>query len=202
MKSYSKLLVGVIFVGVTGLVIARKVADSNVKTDIDIDSLLAKELRPDHSIRYIDSMKTMQESSKGKQVAGELETKRTKWHEEITSMGEKLQRDVQAYADKQLTMSESARTKEEKRLAHDKRDYEALVQEREQDFKVAMGKATDQLLHEVESVVSDLAKKEGWDAVLDTMTGRVFYASPEVEVTDSIVTAWDTQFKDQATVKA
>lgn len=192
----AKQLVFLSIIALTLPAIIIHVNDSNVKTDIDVNSLL----NPDHSIRYINSMEVMQKSEKGKKIGGELEVKRTTWHQEIKEMGEKIQSDIKAYTDRKLTMSEAACEKEEKRLLKAERDYKALIEEREQDFQRAMNIATESLLKEVEKIVAAVAKQEGWDAVIDTLTGRVLYTIADVEVSDAIITAWDTTYNTNKTI--
>jgi outer membrane protein len=180
----------------TGIV---KVKDTKTSNKLGMEGLL----HPDHAIRYLNSMEVMQASERGKIVAGELEEKRIAFTKEITDKREALQKSAQQYQDQKLTMSESAREQKEKQLLRDQRELEALTQERDQDFQIAMRKATDQLLQEVEKVVAKIAKEEGWDAVIDCLTGRVLYAAHEVEISDKVISAWNFEHThEQKTSKA
>lgn len=160
--------------------------------------------------RYIDEMEVMQKTQKGMRVGEEISEKRKMWTDELTQKGNELQqkdndlkRRVAEYKNKMSTMSEDSRVAEEKKFARAEReisrmkqDYEERMRELDQDFKMAMEQATQDLFKEVEEVVRVMAIKENLDAVIGKTTGRVLYVSNKADYTEKIIVAMDEKYPE------
>lgn len=151
-----------------------------------------------HGIKYVNSMDVMQQSKKGREVAKELDEKRVAWGAEIEQKGKALEDAVRKFSDQQVAMSETGRELIEKKLAREQRDLKLLIEEREQELKLAMNKATESLFRELESIVAELAKQEHLNAVIDSASGRVLYVNNSVDYSDKMVVVWDTKYQNIA----
>ncbi len=172
-----------------------KTVSKETKTELESKTeALAKsglDVHLDLKVRYVDAFEIMQKSKLGLAEAEKLQEMNKNWTEEITAKGQKLEQEARAFEAKKTTMSEAAAQAEAKRLAKDKRDLEARVQECQQDFQMAQQKATERILKEMRECATQVAKAEGLDVIIDKMTGQVLYSSPQSECSNSIIALMD-----------
>jgi outer membrane protein len=150
--------------------------------------------------RYVDLMQIMQQTKSGLDAARSIEAKRNAYGQELNTKGKELEQKVAQYKAKAPTMSDAAREQTEKSLAREEREIKALAEEREQDLKIAMNKATEELWKEIEEIVRTMATQEGLDTVIDTMTGRVLYTAERVNYTQKVIVAMDQKHTASSTV--
>jgi outer membrane protein len=163
-------------------------------------------------IRFVESFDTMRQCEQGTECGKDLEKIREQLSKGIQEDEQKLTRDMTEFQSKASTLSAAAREKEEKRLRKMKTDYDTKLQESEYEMKLAMQKRTEELAQDMEKAVIEVAKREKFDAVVDTVTGRVLYVDPTLNITDSVVKEMNTvhhkklaaakQVKADATVAA
>lgn len=175
---------------------AAEPKDKDVKTNINVENLVtsSENVKFDLKIRYVDAFEIMQKSKLGAQTAQELMETNKKWAEELTGKGKALEQEMMAFKSKESTMSDAAREKEGKRLTKAKRDYDAYVEEKNQDFQREQAKATEKILKEVRESASLVAKADGIDVVVDKMSGQVLYNSTKADYSDKIVASMDKKF--------
>jgi outer membrane protein len=166
--------------------------NDSTQNNIDANNLVG---RTDLKIRFIDFFGSMRECKEGVQEAEKLEHKRKDLAKSIEGEGKKLEAAVAKFKTESTTLNDAARAKKEQELTKMKRDYENLVQSCEEEMKVAMQQVTEGLAKQVEESVIDLAKREGLDAIIDKMTGRVVYASPKVDFTNKVVQSLNRNYE-------
>ena len=165
-------------------------------THIDASSVMtAFEGTADLKIRYIDMFAAMRESQEGQQVSKELDAKRKEYAQKIEQEEKRLQQAMTEYRSKSSMLSESARSKEEQQLAKMKREYEGVVKNSEEELKLIMQQKTEQLGRKVDKAVTEVAKKDGLDAVVDKVSGRVIYTSQKSDCTTKITQAMNTTYE-------
>jgi len=148
----------------------------------------------DMNIRVIDAFKVMQESALGAEVSKELSETSQKWGAEVTQIGKTLEQDLVSFDSKKATMSDAAREKEEKRLVKAKRDYQILVEEKNQEFQAMQAKASERILKEVRETSATIAQAESLDLVIDRTTGQILYSSPKADVSDKLISGMNTKY--------
>jgi Skp family chaperone for outer membrane proteins len=154
------------------------------------------------NIRFIDSLEVMRMSKGGQEAQKELETRRDQLAKEIQSDEQKFNQAATEFKSKAPALSETARDKEEKRLVKMKRDFETKVQESEEEIKMAMQRVTERLARDVEEAVTSVAKEDGLDAVVDTMTGRVIYVANGINITGKITSKVNVKHTQMAQNKS
>lgn len=167
------------------------VVKTDVNTVIDVQGSIAK---VDLNTRYIDVFGAMRESKEGVEASEKLELKREELGKGIETVRAKYEAVVTEFKTKATTMNDQARAKKEQEIVKLKRDYESGLQGAEEEMKLVMQQVTEALAKEVEHAVTELAKKEGLDAVVDKMTGRVIYASNKADYTHKVVQSMDKHY--------
>lgn len=160
--------------------------------------------RTDLNIRFIDSFEVMRLSKGGQDAQKELEKQRNELAGDLQKDDKKLKdaiTDLQAKAAELQTkvksgiLDQAAVDKEQQKLVKMERDLktketelQAKAQEYEQTIKLSMQRMTEKLARDVEEAVAACAKERSYDAVADTMTGRVIYVADKVNITGDIIT--------------
>jgi len=95
------------------------------------------------------------------------------------------------------SMMLSLDAKDDKRNALEKkrRYYKYLYEDLSEQMKDAERDATRRVLQELEGVVRDLAKKEGYTVILERKTPGLIYIDDAVNITDKMIKAYDAMNK-------
>ena len=163
---------------------------ADVKTAIDTEG----SIKGDLNICYIDLFGAMGGSAEGKEASKQLELKREELAKLVEPSRAKYETAATEYKNKAATMNESARAKKEQEIIKAERDYKNALQDAEEQMKLVMQTVTEALAKEVELAVAELAKKDGLDAVVDKMTGRVLYTSGKADYTAKVVQSMDKHY--------
>lgn len=141
----------------------------------------------DAAIGFVDSFAIMGDCEEGQKARKEIEAKRDLASNEIQEESKKFEKAKNEYVSKSTTMSDSAREKSEKQLIKAERDIKNLVAEKEEELKIDMQMATENLAQGLDAGVAKLAKNENLDVVFDKMTGRAMYVSDKFDFTNKAI---------------
>jgi len=190
----NKIVLSLLGLSLTNLVLADATKSVIKAPEPKISDKVATKLSPELNIRIVDAFEVMQKSSLGSEITKELAETNQKWAAEITLKGKELEQELLAYDSKKVTMSESAREKEEKRLVKAKRDYQVSVEEKNQEFQVMQAKSSERILKEVKETATTIAKADGLDVIVDKTTGQILYSSAKADVSDKLIDAMNTKY--------
>lgn len=159
---------------------------------VTVDKVLgSNKAKVDLKVRYINTMEAMQKSEAGKKASEKIEKRRLKLTNDIKAKETELKKSIEEYESKQTMLSKDAREKTETRIMNLKRDYENAAKAAEEDLKIAMQRATEELSIEVEKQVAKIAQESNLDVVADLYTGRTVYASKKAMITDDLIREMD-----------
>jgi Skp family chaperone for outer membrane proteins len=167
----------------------------DVNTNITLGDVVSKDVKVDLTMRCMNFMETVQNYKKGAELSEGIEKKRQKLAENIKQEEQKLTQTMTEFKTKEATMSTSARNNLESQIVKMRRDYESLVKSSEDELKLAMNQATEELSADVEKTVAEIAKAKGYDLVVDTYSGRVVFASDKAMITNDLVKAMDKKYE-------
>jgi Skp family chaperone for outer membrane proteins len=159
------------------------------------DVMTDNKIAIDASIGFVESFAVMGDCQEGQKARKEIETKRDLAGKEIQDESKKYEKAKNDYLSKSTTMSDSARLKEEKQLVKMENELKSLVAEKEEELKLEMQMATENLAQSLEATVAKLAKNESLDIVFDKMTGRAMYVSNKIDFTDKAITAMNKDYE-------
>lgn len=173
----------------------------NLGVNADQPSLNQLASKNSLNIRYIDSFEVMRLSKGGQEAQKELEKQRNELAADLQKDDKKLKDAAADFQAKAATLSEAARDKEQQRLVKMERDLKTKAQEYEETIKLSMQRMTEKLARDVEEAVAALGKEKDYDAIADTMTGRVLYVSDRVNATGDIIGKVNTKHNQLAQTK-
>jgi Skp family chaperone for outer membrane proteins len=149
----------------------------------------------DASIGFVESFAVMGDCQEGQKARKEIEAKRDIAGREIQDESKKYEVAKNSYISKSTTMSDAARAKEEKQLMKMEHELKNLVAEKEEELKLEMQVATENLAQNLEATVAKLAQNENLDIVFDKMTGRAMYVSNKFDYTDKAIKEMDKNYE-------
>lgn len=157
-------------------------------------------------VGYISSMEVINGSKVGKEIKGKLDAAFKKSGAEVQAEEQKITKAVNEYKAKESTMAESAREAEQAKLMKMRRDFEAMVQEKDEEMKRLQVKLNEQLTKQALETAAELAQAEGLDVVVDIDSGKVMYVASNVnytgKFTERINKNYDAQNTKAAPAKA
>jgi Skp family chaperone for outer membrane proteins len=149
----------------------------------------------DAAIGFVESFAVMGDCQEGQKARKEIEAKRDLAGREIQDESKKYEKVKNDYISKSTTMSDAARAKEEKQLMKMEQEIKNLVAEKEDELKMDMQFATENLAQNLEATVAKLAENKKLDIVFDKMTGRAMYVSNKFDYTDAAIKEMDKSYE-------
>ncbi len=187
---------------------AKPVAKPAVKTETKHSSTVAQDINTHIAVGdvttkapkgakvgYVNVPEAMQNSKKGAEIAKTLDVKRQGLTEAIKKEEAKITQAMNDSKNSQSTMSPAARNAEEAKVVKMRRDYESLVKASEDDLKIAMQQASEELTAEVEKTAIEIAKNNGYDIIVDVYSGRTVYAATDALNTADLIHAMDRKYE-------
>ncbi len=80
-------------------------------------------------------------------------------------------------------------------------EFMAYAQSCEQEYQAMIQKGQEELLREIQTFTAQLAQQQGLDAIVDSQTGRVFYASKDMDLTKSLIDGMNKNYAAKAAEK-
>ena len=134
-------------------------------------------------VGYVSSMEVIGNSKLGTKVKNELDVKFKSSSKEIQLEEQRITKAMQDYKTKESTLSDSAKEAEQSKLMKMRREFDAMVQEKDEEMKRYQQKLNEQLTKEALEAASELAQAENLEAVIDTDTGKVLYVASHANYT-------------------
>ena len=101
----------------------------------------------------------------------------------LEAQGQKLSDDIQTFQQNADTMAPDARLKMQNDLITRENDFKFQRQKYQQDLQNTNREKTNQLMAQIQGVINDVAKKDGYDLVLQDPV----YASSGIDITDIVL---------------
>lgn len=151
----------------------------------------------DLNIRTVNILDIMRESEEGKKVSVEIEQLRKDLTNELETAQRDYMRETEEFKTKVATLSTEARKQAEERLISKRRDIENQAQKSEDKLKYTMQNVSDRLTTKAQNVIEKYAEENKLDLVLDTASGRPLYSSVKVDITTSMISGMNNEYKKE-----
>lgn len=149
-------------------------------------------------IRYANSMEIMGESEQGKEFQREVMTTKEELTAKAKKEEEQFKTAINDYENKKSTLSKSAQASEEAKIEAKQRSFESNLKTYERELNLKGQEAGEQLTTSIKSVATEIAEKNGYDAILDIGTGQPIYMSEKALITDEIINGMNKTYKKPA----
>src|SRR3990167_2745420 len=132
-------------------------------------------------IAVVNVQQVLQQSSRVAEVSKKLESQFKDRQAKIGDDQKSLQTELDKFKKESPTMSQSDKDKMQKKIADDRAELVKKVVAYQQDLQKEQNKAMQGILHDLNAIVTDIAKKQSYALVLDAQA--VIYALDGTDIT-------------------
>jgi outer membrane protein len=136
-------------------------------------------------IGVVDLQKILETSNSGKAAQNELKVQRDKMQADMKQRGNEIQEIESRMQREAMVMSKETREEKEREHRIKVSDFQALQRKYQSDLQEVERKLMGKLQSEITSLVSDIAKKDGYLLVISNI--GVIYSLPSTDITDRLI---------------
>ena len=136
-------------------------------------------------IAVVNLQTVLETSVPGKAAQNELKTQRDKLEADLKQKGNELQELEKRLQREAMVMSKETREEKEREHRIKVSDFQALQRKYQGDLQEIERKLMGRLQTEITSLVSDIAKKDGYLLVISNI--GVIYALPSTDITERLI---------------
>jgi len=136
-------------------------------------------------IGVVDLQKILETSNSGKAAQNELKAQRDKMQADMKQRGNEIQEIESRMQREAMVMSKETREEKEREHRIKVSDFQALQRKYQGDLQEIERKLMGRLQTEITSLVSDIAKKEGYLLVISNI--GVIYSLPSTDITERLI---------------
>lgn len=159
------------------------VADNKPAKEVNTNIDVAQMMSDGKKIDFVALSELMANSTPGKEVMKELDSKRKSAENEIRERQTKIAKLEKDFSDKSVTMSKAAQQAETNKIETQKGELQLLAKSKEQEFQQIYLAKSEELFKDASEAISQLAMQEKVDAVIDIESGRPLYLAPSMNKT-------------------
>ena len=136
-------------------------------------------------IGVVDLQKILETSNSGKAAQNELKVQRDKMQADMKQRGNEIQEIESRMQREAMVMSKETREEKEREHRIKVSDFQALQRKYQSDLQEIERKLMGKLQTEITSLVSDIAKKDGYLLVISNI--GVIYSLPATDLTERLI---------------
>jgi outer membrane protein len=136
-------------------------------------------------IGVVDLQKILETSNSGKAAQNELKVQRDKMQVDMKQRGNEIQEIESRMQREAMVMSKETREEKEREHRIKVSDFQALQRKYQSDLQEVERKLMGKLQSEITSLVSDIAKKDGYLLVISNI--GVIYALSSTDITERLI---------------
>ncbi len=136
-------------------------------------------------IGVVDLQKILETSNSGKAAQNELKVQRDKMQADMKQRGNEIQEIESRMQREAMVMSKETREEKEREHRIKVSDFQALQRKYQSDLQEIERKLMGRLQTEITSLVTDIAKKDGYMLVISNI--GVIYSLPSTDITERLI---------------
>ncbi|HAG90393.1 MAG TPA: hypothetical protein DCL41_00890 [Bdellovibrionales bacterium] len=138
-------------------------------------------------IGFIDMQKAIQETKAGKAAKKQLEAEFNKKKAELQKKEADLKKKFEDFEKKAMALSNEVKAKKQQELQIEMQKHQQHVAKSQMEIQKKERDLTKPIIDKMQKIISDLAKKEGYTAILEKSEQLVLFAQPSIDLTDKVV---------------
>lgn len=161
--------------------------------------LLAGALKAeDVKIVVIDSQRILYESLEGKEAYKKLSAIKDQKSAELDKKQSKIKTMNDQLQAKSATMTAAAKDDLQAKYEKEVRDYNRMLKDAQEDMRKSELDLLKPFSKDLEAVIKSYCEKNKIDIVLDKQNPAMIHASPRIDITKDVITAFDKQYQENA----
>jgi outer membrane protein len=153
-------------------------------------------------IGYVDILKALNESNKGREAKRSLEQIIKSKQRLIDDKGQEIKRIADDLNKQSAILSESSKKDKARELDRLKRDYQRMVKDSQDEVKSREMEHTQKILSELREIVRDIGKEESFSIIitdpfvnLDDQKGLLLYVDPSIDLTEEVIKRYNKEYR-------
>ncbi len=145
-------------------------------------------------IAVIDLQAVVRKSEAGQEALKKLQAKFETLRQKLQAKEEELRKFKEELEKKAPLLSPDVRQQKEREYQKMLREYQAQREDAQFEMKQAEEKALQPIMKDLEKIVKEMAKKEGYDVILEKRMPGVYWTSQQIEITDHVVKLYNDYY--------
>jgi|TARA_X000000368_G_scaffold397376_1_gene366455 outer membrane protein len=173
----------------------------NIRKLLVLTSILLSFALADLKIGYVDSNEIMNNFDEVRQVQAELEKEQRRLEAEFNELAYSLDSLKQDYDRQRLLMSDSRRTEKENEIVNMEKSVQKYQLDKfgpEGEIYRTQNQLLKPVLAKIDAAIQKVGSEQGYDFILDAMSGALLYALDSHNLTESVM---DELAKSEGSVK-
>lgn len=145
-------------------------------------------------VGYVDILKALNESDKGKEAKKSLESVIKSKQRAIDDKGRDIKRITEDLGKQSAILSESSKKQKARELDRLRRDYQRMVKDSQDEVKTREMEYTQKILSELRDIVRQIGKEESFSLIitdpfvnLDDQKGLLLYVDKRIDLTKEVL---------------
>lgn len=156
----------------------------------------------EQKLAYVDTSKVIEEYKEMKDVEAEFTSKSDAVRNQLDSIGQAFQQEVQAYQSGMGSMSEAQRKAKEQELMQKQQMIQQRQQMQTNQLRQESSQIMDSLVEKVKTYVKDYGKDHGYSMVFGSNEGTtVMYAEDGMDITEEILKELNNGYEPKAGIE-
>jgi outer membrane protein len=148
---------------------------------------------PSPRIGYVDLQRVLVRSQPGVAARAQLEREKAQMQREMDSKKQEVDKLREDLEKKGSLLTADARREREETLERKRRDTARLADDFQRDLARKEQQALFRLQQDLVGVIERLGKQRGYYMILERRGAVVLYATPEADLTDEVIRAYDQE---------
>ncbi len=138
-------------------------------------------------IAYLDSRRILQEAPGAQQARTAIEQEMRAFQQRLQTLQDSLQKVIQDYQQRSLTLSPDARRTEEQKIAAKQRELQAQADQLELDANRKQTDLMQPVMDRVEKEIEDIRKEGGYAIIFDAASAAMVSADSALDLTTQVI---------------
>jgi outer membrane protein len=143
-------------------------------------------------IGVIDLQKILEASAAGKSIQAELKKEKDKMEANLKKKGAEIENIRKRLERESMVMGKEKREEKERESRIKINDFKSLQKKYRSDLQKLEGKLMQQLSDDINAIVNEMGKKEGYLLIINKL--GVIYSPNSIDVTDKVIGKLNTKF--------
>ena len=142
-------------------------------------------------VGFVDLQKALNLSKAGKDAKSKISDKVKEFEGKIEGQQKELKALKDELEKQAVLLSPEARATKERDYQQKLKDFQRYTKDRQEELQQLDAQFTNQIVEKLLEMAGELAKKDGFDLLLERGSGGVIYGSEAIDLTDKLIAAAD-----------
>jgi outer membrane protein len=156
-------------------------------------ALLAGAARADLKIGYVDLQRALNESEAGRQAKEKFKVQVDRLQGDLKKKKDSLDAMKEQLEKKASVMKDEEARNLEKDYQRKLRDFERAYKDSQGELQQKDNELTVELLKQLQGVIEQYGKENGYSIILEQSSSSVLYGSPELDLTEQIIARYNAR---------